>query len=187
MKGARALLTHVREFPGCCSSEDGNVNPRISLGAFWPAIYGNLTRPYCSSGRPRPPDILGVSSSIHRPILMIAVYQVSSFRAVRRTLLRYFATLRGFSASFSRSIPRPIRLLSYKFRLNESPRRFHRFPPMTRSVSDARKTQTLPLIRSKARWRICRLYLRQFVPIIRQLSGKCFINLHRVVSRSSTK
>lgn len=100
MKGARARSPNSRqgEFPGRC--KDGNVNPRISLGAFWPAIYGNLTRPYCSSGRPRPSDILGVSSRIHRPILMIAVYQVSSFRAVRRTLLAILQPFAVFPPRF---------------------------------------------------------------------------------------
>lgn len=79
---------------------------------------------------------------------MIAVYQVSSFRAVRRELSSLFCNPSRFFRLVFPIHPRPVRPLSYEFRLNESPRRFHRFPPIMRSASDARITQTPPLVRA---------------------------------------
>ena len=85
---------------------------------------------------------------------MIAVYQVSSFQAVRRTLslslslslspslpallvsypflLPILQPLAVFPPRFSDLILGPIRLLSYEFCLNESLRRFHRFQSIIR-------------------------------------------------------
>lgn len=92
-----------------------------------------------------PPDILGISSSIRRPSPWWSPFIKCplSEPLEERISPRYFATPRGFSASFSRAVrprplpPPPVRSLSCEFRLNESPRRLHRFAPIIRSTSDA--------------------------------------------------
>jgi len=75
--------------------------------------------------------------------------RLSSVRAAR-THSRYFASPRGFFASpFPRPLSRsrPVGLLPYEFRLNESPRRLHRFPPgvsarVTRARASARRLES---------------------------------------------
>jgi len=106
---------------------------------------------------------------------MITVYQVSSFRAVRRafslSLLTILQPLAVFPPRFPDPVLDSVRPLSYEFRLNESLRRFHRFPSVIR-------VRCILLQTSRSKWSGEFIaYFRRFVSIIRRLGGKCFINL----------
>lgn len=130
-KCACTFLTHVGE--NSPRSRVARARTETSIPGFRRGILAGylwkLNPPMLLLGEAapagRPSDILGISSSIHRlPILMIAVYQVSSFRAVKenaraRAILQPLAV---FPPRFPDPSSRPVlKPLSYEFRLNESP------------------------------------------------------------------
>jgi len=176
-RNVHAFLTHVGG-----GSPPGSHVARARTETSIPGFRWGILAGYLWKLNPPVYQSLGETPAFSTSIEYLTAYldnhrlsSVSSFRAVRRafslSLLTILQPLAVFPPRFPDPVLDSIRPLSYEFRLNESLRRFHRFPPVIR-------VRCILLQTSRSKWSGEFIaYFRRFVPIIRRLDGKCFINL----------